>query len=124
MVFIGNDVHAPSLFDEALRTGQSTPSLFLFVGLIPANLPSGHAERFKAKLFAKLGPGLMRCREAGLSWSLRVLENTVPEKAALSFARHYQPDRIYIGGKPPNGRRGTRFHTTLTQAGIDILTIS
>lgn len=124
MVFIGNDAHASRLFEEAIRTGRHTPSLFLFVGLIPGNLPSGHAERYKAKMFAKLGQGLLRCREAPLSWSLRIMENTVPEKAAYSFAQHYKPDNIFIGGSSSKNRHGTRFHTALARTDKDIVTIS
>ncbi len=66
MVFIKDDRHAISLFDAVLATAKTKPSAFLFVGLIPNNLPSGHTERFKGRVFRKLGQGLLRCREAGI----------------------------------------------------------
>jgi len=97
MVFIKDDERAVSLFDAAIRQAEQKPSLFLFVGLIPGNLPSGHTERFIGRLYRKLSQGLMRCRQHGLSWSLRVFENTVPERTARILFEQYRPDQAYLG---------------------------
>lgn len=97
MVFVKDDNRAVSLFDATLRQAEDNPSVFLFVGLVPNNLPSGHAERFRGNMFKKLGQGLIRCRAAGVPWSLRVLENTDPERTAVELVRQYQPDQVYIG---------------------------
>ena len=97
MVFIKDDNRAVSLFDAVLRKASKEPSVFLFIGLIPNNLPSGHAERFKGSLFKKLGQGLIRCRAKNLVWSLRVFENTDPERTALELVNQYQPDLILLG---------------------------
>lgn len=96
MVFVKDDHRAVDLFDRALELA-STPSLFLFVGLVPGNLPSGHLERFKGRLFNKLAQGLSRCRAASVQWSLRVLENVSAESAANHLIEAYGPDRILLG---------------------------
>ena len=123
MVFIKGDNRAIPLFDMVLRMASEEPAIFLFVGLIPNNLPSGHAERFKSSLFKKLGQGLMRCRAAELPWSLRVFENTDPERTAIELARQYQPDRLFLGeSKKPHKigaiRRG--FQASLAPLEIHI----
>jgi len=117
MVFVKDDNHAISLFDQALRTAETTPSAFLFVGLIPNNLPSGHTERFKGRVFRKLAQGLMRCREKDIPWSLRIFENTDPEQTALELVRQYQPDSVYIGNAAQRRHRLRRdFRATLSNA--------
>lgn len=97
MVFVKDDNRAVSLFNAALATARSEPSVFLFVGLIPTTLTYGHAQRFTGNLFRKLGQGLLRCRSAGLPWSLRVMSHPDPAQAARNFIRIYAPDRIYLG---------------------------
>lgn len=126
IVFIKDDIRAVTLFDAALHYSTHTPSVFLFVGLIPNNLPSGHAERFKGNLFKKLGQGLMRCRAANLPWSLRVLENTDPGRTAVELIRLYQPDQVFVGesekNKTPSFRRS--FQTELAAEGTYIKSIA
>lgn len=114
MVFIKDDERAVPLFDAALQRASAEPSLFLFVGLAPANLPSGHLERFKASLYRKLGQGLMRCRRHHLTWSLRFLETSVPEHAALELVRQYRPDRVYLGRQ--TSRRASSFSRSFQRA--------
>lgn len=108
MVFINDDDRAVPLFDASLRHAAQTPSLFLFVGLIPHNLPSGHTERFQGTLLRKLGKGLLRSRAADLQWSLRVLDQTDPGRTAMELVDQYQPDRIFIGtsSKTESPRKG------------------
>jgi hypothetical protein len=97
MVFIKGDERTTSLFDAAIEQALTEPSLFLFVGLIPGNLPSGHLERFKGRLYRKLAQGLMRCRKHHLVWGLRLLETLVPEYTALELIRQYRPSQILLG---------------------------
>lgn len=94
MVFIKEADLAIRLIDDALQMAQKTPSILLFTGLIPNNLPSGHAERFKGGLFRKLGQGLTHCRATDLPWSLRILENVDPAKAEEALIQQYQPDQV------------------------------
>lgn len=113
MVFIKDDPKAITLFDKVLERAEETPSLFLFVGLIPNNLPSGHQERFKGSLFKKIGQGLARCRAAHLQWSLRAIEDTIPEVAARHLIELYGPDLIMLGSTSKqngiiSGKRGFR----------------
>ncbi|WP_319467340.1 protein kinase [uncultured Pseudodesulfovibrio sp.] len=97
LVFIKDDERAVPLFDSAMQQAENEQSQFLFVGLIPDNLPSGHKERFMGRLYRKLGNGLMRCRQHRLSWSLRLFENTVPERTARNLIEQYWPDQIFLG---------------------------
>ncbi|GAU07996.1 protein kinase domain-containing protein [Desulfoplanes formicivorans] len=97
MVFIKGDERAASLFDAAIEQALAEPSLFLFVGLVPGNLPSGHLERFKGSLYRKLAQGLIRCRRHHLIWSLRLLETIVPEYTALKLIRQYRPMQVFLG---------------------------
>jgi len=97
MVFVKDDHKAISLFDHVIQQAKTTPSLFLFVGITPSDLPSGHFERFKGSLFRKLSHGLVRCRAVELEWSLRVIDNVVPEAAARHLIQTYTPDRIMLG---------------------------
>jgi len=121
MVFIKDDPKAISLFDRVLERSETTPSLFLFIGLIPNDLPSGHMERFKGSLFRKIGQGLSRCRSAGLLWSLRSIENTIPEVAARNLIQEYSPDCILIGRtNHPTGRLLTRKGFAAHLEGIDV----
>lgn len=92
MVFIKDPDRAVEHIDEALRLAKQTPALLLFVGLIPNNLPCGHAERFMGGLFRRLGHGLARFRSSGLPWSLRILENVDQPKAEEALKRQYRPD--------------------------------
>ncbi|BDQ35484.1 protein kinase domain-containing protein [Pseudodesulfovibrio portus] len=94
MVFVKDDARAIPLFEEVLSIAQKCPAIFLFVGLIPNNLPSGHLERFKGNIFRRLGQGFMQCRTSGLTWSLRLLENIDHDKAQDAFIRLYQPDEV------------------------------
>lgn len=96
MVFVSGDDRSVPLFDQVLSLAGKEPSSFLFIGLIPGNLPSGHLERFKGSLFKRLGQGLMRCRLANVPWSLRVLESFDPDLTGVEFAKLYQPDQIMI----------------------------
>lgn len=120
IVFIKDDSRAVPLFDAAIQTATDTPSLFLFVSLIPGNLPSGHLERFKGNLFRKLGQGLQRCRSAGLDWSLRVLDSADPEATASTLTRRYAPDAIFLGGSTQSGSRRHSFNRKLSATGIRI----
>ena len=97
MVFIKDDTRAHRLFDAVLDTAQREPSAFLFVGMIPATLTSGHTQRFTGGLFRKLAQGLLRCRKAGIPWSLRLMPHPDPPQAARHFIQIYAPDRIYLG---------------------------
>ncbi|QJB57542.1 protein kinase [Pseudodesulfovibrio sp. zrk46] len=125
MVFIKDDSRAVHLFNEAIRLAKGTPSLFMFVGLIPSNLPSGHMERFKGNLFRKLSHGLHRSREAGLQWSLRVLDNTDPIKTAVNLVRMYGPDILLIGKTTHNHKCfHNNFHSQLTLEDVPIRLIS
>ena len=124
MVFVGNDSHAVSLFDEAIHTADRTPSQFLFVGLIPNNLPSGHAERFKGNILRKLGQGLMRCRAANVLWSLRLIHAGDPEKAATELVRQYRPTQVFLGETDVNHPfRNSGFHSVLEQENTEIISI-
>lgn len=121
MVFIKDDPKAITLFDQVIRQAEIRPSLFLIIGLIPNNLPSGHMERFKGSLFRKIALGLSRCREAGLPWSLRILEGTIPEVAARTLIDEYRPDRVLLGRTRTESnmlmpRRGFEAHLR----GIDV----
>jgi len=112
MVFINDDHQSVSLFDVALDMAVQHPSMFLFVSIIPNNLPSGHAQRFKGNLFRKLNHGLMRCRAANVSWSLRILENVDPEQAAVALISQYQPHTVLVG--TPNSR--VKWRTSFPKA--------
>lgn len=94
MIFIKEPDLAIELIECALRTATQRPSLLLFVGLIPNNLPSGHTERFKGSLFRRLAQGLTRCRTGDIHWSLRILEHVDPRKAEEAMTCHYQPDTV------------------------------
>lgn len=109
MVFIKDDTRAVNLFDRVIELASGAPSLFLFVGMVPGHLPSGHMERFKGSLLQKLAQGLLRCREANVRWSLRVFDNTVPETAARQVAEAYEPDRVLIGESSSKHGFETRF---------------
>lgn len=124
MVFIKSNDRAASLFEAALAMADSTPSLFLFVGLIPGNLPCGHTERYKGGLFRKLAQGLILCRSAGLDWSLRVLDNVDPEKTARHFIRQYRPDRILLGEPEKRPADKGRFRAKLAPEDIPIDSIA
>ncbi|CCH49280.1 protein kinase domain-containing protein [Pseudodesulfovibrio piezophilus] len=119
MAFVKDDDHAVPLFDSCLALANRTPAIFLFVGLIPNSLPSGHHERFKGSLFRKLAQGLMRCRTASIPWSLRIFENVVPEQAALDLIRLYKPDQIHLT-KPLKGEGNiwNAFHRRLASENI------
>lgn len=125
MCFITDHSGSLAVFDEALRIAKDAPSIFLFVGLIPGNLPSGHAERYRGKLFRKMGQGLMRCREANLSWSLRMMESMVPEKTGLELARQYRPDTAFLVGsrKEKNSFQRKEFIENLAALGIKAASI-
>ena len=97
MVFLKGDERTTSLFDAVIQQALAEPSLFLFVGLIPGNLPSGHLERFKGRLYRTLAQGLLRCRRHHLLWGLRLLETTVQEFTALELIRQYRPEQIFLG---------------------------
>ena len=97
MVFVKDDTRAHRLFDAVLETAKREPSAFLFVGMIPATLTSGHTQRFTGGLFRKLAQGLLRCRKAGVPWSLRLMPHPDPPQAARHFIEIYAPDRIYLG---------------------------
>ncbi len=114
MAFVKDDSRAVALFDAALQTATDTPSLFLFVSLIPGNLPSGHLERFKGNLFRKLGQGLLRCREAGLQWSVRALQCPDIDKTASAFVKQYAPDTLFLGSPEKPGRTGHDFGNKLS----------
>lgn len=122
MVFVKDDDRAVSLFDAAIRTAEIQPSMFLFVGLTPSNLPSGHEQRFKGAMFRKLSQGLMRCRSTRLVWGLRVLENVVPEKAAQALIEQYRPDKVFIGKQVSKIRWERSFEYQTSQTGAPILT--
>nr|WP_287410723.1 protein kinase [Pseudodesulfovibrio sp.] len=122
LVFVSDDNRSVPIFDTALKLAEAKPSVFLFVGLIPYNLPSGHTERFTGNLFKKMSQGLLRCRGASLAWSLRVLTSADPEKTAVDFVRQYRPDLILLG---ENGKRNKRtirrgFHTHLAAENVRI----
>ncbi len=97
MVFIKADNRAIPLFDTVLQSASTEPAMFLFVGLLPGNLPSGHAERFRGNLFRKMGQGLLRCREKNVLWSLRVLEKSDHEAGAVDLINRYHPDAVFMG---------------------------
>lgn len=92
MVFLKDTTQMASQFDTALEKAEDSSSVFLFVGLIPNNLPSGHTERFKGSMIKKLASGLMRCREQGLEWSLRIFENVDQFAAETLLRNQYEPD--------------------------------
>lgn len=124
MGFITDHSGSLGLFDEVLEMAKETPSIFLFVGLIPGNLPSGHAERYRGKLFKKMAQGLFRCRQANLTWSLRMMESFAPEKTGLELARQYRPDTALLVAPL---KENTFFHSTdflKSLAGLGIKTAS
>lgn len=102
MVFVSGDDRVGEVFHAARVAAQQGPCIFLFVGLVPANLPCGHVERFKALLFSELGRGLWDCRSRNMQYGLRVLDNVVPSRAAEVLVRRYGPDRIIVG-RPSTG---------------------
>lgn len=115
MVFIKDDHKTISLFDSVLRHPENASAMYMFVALIPNHLPSGHLERFKASLFRKISQGLVRCRGTDIQWSLRVLEETVPEVTARHLIEMYGPDRVMVGNTNGGarsfpGRRGFEAH--------------
>lgn len=118
MVFVKDDDRAIPLFEAALARATQTPAMLLFIGLVPHHLPSGHLERFKGTLFKKMRQGLMQTRAAGHPWSLRVFDNTDPERAALELVRLYRPDHILVGASQHGGARSLRhgFQTTLAES--------
>jgi hypothetical protein len=109
MVFVKDDTRAHRLFDAVLETARREPSAFLFVGMIPATLTSGHTQRFTGGLFRKLAQGLLRCRKAGIPWSLRLMPHPDPPQAARHFIQIYAPDRIYLG-ETESGRTPLALH--------------
>lgn len=98
MVFIKGDSRTTALFDAIITKAQANPTITLFVALVPCNLPSGHMERFKGRLFRRLAHGLMRCRENNMSWGIRLLEHVDPKQTARALIDQYEPDEILIGG--------------------------
>nr|WP_321513784.1 protein kinase [uncultured Pseudodesulfovibrio sp.] len=120
LAFISDDNRAVPLFNTVLHMADTEPCVFLLVGLIPCNLPSGHTERFKGNLFRKMSQGLTRCRGADLTWSLRVLESADPEKTAVELVRQYGPDLILLGDTEKKNKRTMRrgFHAHLAAEGI------
>ncbi|MGE4290575.1 MAG: protein kinase [Desulfovibrio sp.] len=104
MAFVSGDDRAPEVFRAARAAAQGSPCLFLFAAMVPANLPCGHLERFKAVLFSELARGLWDCRERGMRYGLRVFDNVVPSRAAEVLVARYGPDRIIVGR--PTSQRG------------------
>jgi len=125
LVFIGDDSRSVQLFNTTLQLAEAEPAVFLFVGLIPCNLPSGHTERFKGSLFKKMGQGLMRCRDADLTWSLRVMECSDPEQTAVELVRQYSPDLILLGETGRENKRTLRrgFHAHLAEENVRLRSI-
>lgn len=97
MVFVKGDELTAMLMDTVLHMAEREPCAFLFVGLVPLNLPSGHEQLFKGRLFRRLGEGLRRCRRAGVLWSLRVFENVDAERAGCELVELYRPDMVLLG---------------------------
>ena len=120
MVFVKDNIRAVSVFDAVINAATETPSVFLFVSLIPGNLPSGHLERFKGGLFRKIGHGLLRCRQRNLEWSLRVLGTGAPEATAKALVTQYAPDTIILGYSQAKGRHRRAFQNNLSGSGIHI----
>lgn len=120
MVFVTSNSRAVPLFDASLRLAASTPAIFMFVSMVPGNLPSGHMERFKGALFRRLGQGLLRCREAGMQWSLRLLDSPDPNITARLFVEQYAPDTIIVGESLAKGRLRHAFHDNLPATDIHV----
>jgi hypothetical protein len=104
MAFVSADERAAEVFHAAREAVGERPCLFLFVAMVPSNLPCGHMERFKALLFTELGHGLWDCRGRRIQYGLRVFDNVIPSRAAEVMVRRYAPDRIIVGR--PTSQRG------------------
>lgn len=123
MVFISDDHYSVSLFDAVLEIAAARPSMFLIVSIIPNNLPCGHTQRFKGSLFRKLNHGLMRCRAAKVSWSLRILENVDREQAASTLVQQYAPQSILVGAGSARSRWRTSFPNSLKYGDLPVTII-
>lgn len=122
LVFVKGDELTPLMTDRVLAMAERENCAFLFVSLVPLNLPSGREQLFRGELYRRLGAGLARCRRAGLLWGLRVFDNVDPERTAQELIRRYRPDLVLLGrcdeAGPLTLRQG--FCRCVTDMGVQV----
>jgi|GEM_PF-953836 len=107
MAFVGGSGRGREVFQELERMAAQAPCLFMVVGMVPVNLPSGHLERFSARLFLDLAEGLACFRSHGAEYGLRVFNGVVPSRVAEQMVRRYAPDEV-VAGRPTSGLGAVR----------------